>query len=119
MTSGSDKRIRQQHLPPVRVSADEFAAISAAAESAGLALSSYIRQVLLGMPVARQVRRKPADHRELARILGALGHIGANLNQLAKASNSGVLLYAGEVGPAAAAVVEMRDALMAALGHEP
>lgn len=118
MTQGSEKRIRDRILT-VRLTAEERAAIDEACEQAGLAAGSYARRALLGAPTPREVRRKPADRRELARILGALGKIGSNINQLAAASNAGVLLYAAEVAAAADAVVEMRDAVMQALGREP
>jgi len=118
MTHGSEKRVRNRHLT-VRLSEDERAAIDEAAERAGLMPGSYARQVLLGAPAPRQVRRPPVERRELARLLGAVGHIGGNLNQLAKSANAGVVVYEGEVASAARALVEMRDALLQALGREP
>ncbi|HEX4078293.1 MAG TPA: plasmid mobilization relaxosome protein MobC [Rhizomicrobium sp.] len=118
MSHGSEKRVRNRHLT-VRLSTEERTAIDEAAERAGLTPGSYARNTLLGAPAPRQVRRRAIDLREIARLLGELGKIGGNLNQLAKASNSGVLLYAGEIAPAVQAIVDMRNAVMAALGHEP
>lgn len=117
MTSGTEKRIRDRILT-IRFSAEERAAIDEAADRAGLVVGSYARQVLLGAPAPRQVRRRPIERRELVRILGQLGHIGSNLNQLAKDRNTGTVVHDGEIATAARAVVEMRDAILKAMGHE-
>jgi hypothetical protein len=117
MTSGTEKRVRDGVLP-VRLSAEERAIVEAAADVAGLTISSYARQAMLGGPAPRAVSRKPADRRELARILGQLGHIGGNLNQLAKDKNTGLVVHDGEIAAAAQAVVEMRNAILKAMGHE-
>jgi hypothetical protein len=117
MTHGTEKRLRDRILT-LRLTGDERAAIDAAAEDAGLMVGSYVRQTLLGAPAPRAVSRKPADRRELARILGQLGHIGGNLNQIAKDKNTGAVVYEGEIALAARAVVEMRDAVLRAMGHE-
>jgi hypothetical protein len=118
MTSGTEKRVRTSHLT-IRLAPDERAKIDEAASSAGLMPGSYARQALLGGPVARPVKRRPIERRELARLLGELGHIGGNLNQIAKNLNTGVLVYEAEIGSALAALIQMRDAVMTALGHDP
>jgi len=117
MTHGSEKRLRDRILT-LRLTVEERATIDVAAEGAGLVVGSYARQVLLGAPAPRAVTRKPADRRELARILGQLGHIGGNLNQLAKDKNTGTVVYEDEIALAVRAVVEMRDAVLRAMGHE-
>jgi hypothetical protein len=118
MTHGSEKRVRNRHLT-VRLSDDERAAIDEAAERAGLMPGSYARQALLGGPAPRQVRRPPVERKELARLLGEIGHIGGNLNQLAKAVNTGVLVYTGEIDAALHGLAEMRDAILKTLGRAP
>jgi len=118
MTSGTEKRIRDCILP-IRLSADERAVVEAAAEKAGLATGSYARQTLLGAPAPRQVRRPPVERRELARLLGELGKVGGNLNQLAKAANSGVLVYGNEIDTALGGLAEVRNAVLKALGRGP
>ncbi|MBI3677357.1 MAG: plasmid mobilization relaxosome protein MobC [Proteobacteria bacterium] len=118
MTHGSEKRVRNRHLT-VRLSPDERAAIDEAAERAGLMPGSYARNTLLGAPAPRQVRRPAVERRELARLLGELGKIGGNLNQLAKDKNSGVIVYEGEINAAYRAILEMRDAVLKSLGREP
>ena len=116
--SGSEKRVRDRVLP-IRLSAEERAAIEAAAEKAGLATGSYGRQVLLSAPAPRQVRRPPVERRELARLLGEVGKLGSNLNQIAKAVHMGQLVYTGELDSALAGVLEVRAAILRALGREP
>jgi hypothetical protein len=118
MTSGTEKRVRTSHLT-IRLAPDERVKIDEAANSNGLMPGSYARQVLLGGPTPRPVKRRPIDRRELVRLLGELGHIGGNLNQIAKSMNTGVLVYEADVGGALAALRDMRDAVMIALGHEP
>ncbi|HEY2068084.1 MAG TPA: MobC family plasmid mobilization relaxosome protein [Rhizomicrobium sp.] len=132
MSSGTETRVRTR-IFPIRLAAEERDAVEAAADRAGLAASSYARQVLLGAPAPRQVRRPPVERRELARLLaefgrvaGELGKIGSNLNQIARATNSGlvadsVLLQEtlAELREPIAGLDEMRDALLRALGREP
>jgi len=116
MSRGTEKRVRD-YILPIRLSQDERAAVEAAAERAGLSVGSHARQVLLGAPAPRQVRRPPVERRELIRLLGELGKIGGNLNQLAKAANSGTLVYTGEIDAALASVTALRDPILAALGR--
>lgn len=118
MTSGTEKRVRRVNYP-VRLSPEERAFIDAAAERAGLTTASYARETLLGAPPPRQVRRPPVERKELARLLGELGKIGGNLNQLAKATNQGLVVYQNEILVALGGLRVLRDALLKALGREP
>ena len=79
MTQGSEKRARDRHIT-IRLTADERARIDADAERAGLTSGSYARRTLLGADTPRQIRRPPVERKELARLLGELGHI--DLHQL-------------------------------------
>jgi HAMP domain-containing protein len=63
------------------------------------------------------VRRPQVDRAELARVLAALGRLGSNVNQLARAANTGEIPARDELADAAVATREMRDALMRALGR--
>jgi hypothetical protein len=85
----------------------------------GPEVGSYCRQVLLGAPAPRQVRRPPVERRELARLLGDVGKIGGLLNQLAKASNQGLTVYQNEVLTALRGLTMVREAILKALGREP
>lgn len=118
MSHGSEKRARTAHLT-IRLTPEERAAIDRAAERAGLASGSHARQVLMGAPAPRQVRRPPVERRELARLLGLFGNIGSNLNQIARAANTGDGVDVVDLNRELAYLHEARDALMKALGREP
>jgi hypothetical protein len=118
MSSGSETRPRSHHLT-VRLSAEERAAVDAAAEAEGLTSGSYARERMLGGQTARTVKRPPAERKELVRLLGQLGKIGSNLNQMARAANSGTALYADEVSHTLNDLRALRDALLTALGRSP
>lgn len=118
MSHGTEKRVRNRHLT-VRLSEDERATIDEAAERAGLMPGSYAREALLGRPAPRQVRRPAVERKELARLLGQIGHIGGNINQLAKAANAGVVVYEDEIDAALRGLAEVRDAILTALGRAP
>jgi hypothetical protein len=118
MTSGSEKRARSSHLT-IRLTPEERANIDINAERAGLAAGSYARQTLLGAPAPRQVRRPPVERRELARLLGELGKVGGNINQLARSANQGLTVYHGEILVALGGLKVVRDAILKALGREP
>ncbi len=65
------------------------------------------------------MRRPPVERRELVRLLGELGKIGGNLNQLAKSLHSGIVVYTGEIDTVIASLLEVRNAILAALGRAP
>jgi hypothetical protein len=94
--------------------------LSQKASDAGMSIGALVRTVMLGSPGPRAVRRPPIEKAELARLLGELGKIGSNVNQLARAYNQ------NEATPSLEAltrikgeIVTMRDAIMKALGREP
>ena len=95
-------------------------------DAAGMSLGAYIREMLFGEDVApRKTRGKfpVKDHEALGRVLGALGssRLSSNLNQLAKAANTGSLPVTpeteAELREACAAVLVMREELLMALGR--
>lgn len=118
MTHGSEKRVRSKHLT-LRLSPEERAAIDEAAERAGLTAGSYARDLLLNAPAPRQVRRPPVERRELARLLGELGRVGNNLNQIARNSNAGAFVDGVAMNEVMAGLLILRDAILSALGRSP
>ena len=116
MSHGSEKRVRTRHLT-IRLSPAERTTIDDAADRAGLTTGSYARQVLLDAPPPRQVRRPPVERRELARLLGQLGHIGSNLNQIARAANSGDEIDRMDLAHEIDALGPVREAILEALGR--
>jgi Bacterial mobilisation protein (MobC) len=118
MTPKKEKLRRTSHIT-IRLSADERIALDEASARAGLMTGSYVRQRIFDGPTPRQVRRPQVEREELARILGELGKIGSNLNQLAKASNSGVAVYHHEILVVLGGLKVMKDTVITAMGREP
>jgi hypothetical protein len=86
-------------------------------EQAGLAAASYARQVLLDAPAPRQVRRPPVERKELARLLGEIGRVGNNLNQLAHTANTGEPTDRRDLLVVLQSLVDVRNAILEALGR--
>ena len=77
---------------PFRVSPEEYSELASLADRAGLTLGSYVRSRALETPTTR-ARRKPAiEQVAVSKLIGELGKVGNNLNQLAKKANAGNLL---------------------------
>lgn len=94
-------------------------------EAGDIPLGGYIRSVLLDETRPRKrtrFKRPVKDHKALGQVLAELGatRIASNLNQLAKAANSGSLPVTEEteqeIKEACKTVQWMRDRLVAALG---
>jgi hypothetical protein len=107
----------------VRLTCEERARLEH--DATGMSLGAYIRLRLFGENAAlRKSRgRQPVkDHEALGRVLGALGgsRLSQNLNQLAKAVNTGSLPVTPEterdLKEACASVALLRAELMRALG---
>ncbi len=113
---GTENRQRQRHID-VRCDDAEHAAITAAAARAGMTVGTFARHSLTGAPVLRAIRRPQVDRVELARALAAMGKIGSNINQLARAANGGTIPLEHELAEAAAATMAVCGALMKALGR--
>ncbi len=119
VASGSDKRQRTR-LIAVRFLPKEAEAVSTAAELAGLSVGAYLRTVALGRPGPRAVRRPPVEKKELARILGQLGKIGTNVNQIARRLNSdGVTPAPPEMARMLEDLRSMRNVVLALQKHRP
>ena len=102
----------------VRCTETEHAAIVEKASQAGLSVGAYLRRLALGSAGPRAVRKPPAERQELARLLGWLGKLGSNVNQLAHAFNrEGKIPGFPEWLAVRREVAEMRAALLKALGH--
>ncbi|GKY88142.1 hypothetical protein [Sinisalibacter aestuarii] len=98
------------------------------AERGDKSLSAFIRERLFGKNAAPRKRRgnSPVQDKEaLGRMAGALGQsrLSQNMNQLAKAVNTGSLPVTpeteAEIKEACREISEMRTALLVALGKAP
>jgi hypothetical protein len=95
-------------------------------EAGNMALGAYIRAKLFdGLPARRSAGKNPVkDYQALAKILGELGQsrIANNLNQVAKAINTGTVVVSPEmeavVFEACDLVNSIRRDLISALGLE-
>ena len=116
---------KPKYPPPfsLRLTYEERARLDA--ERGDKSLAAYIRERLFGDNAAPRKRRGNSpvqDKEELGRVMGALGQsrLSANLNQLAKAVNSGSLPVPpeteAEIKEACREISELRTALLAALG---
>lgn len=112
---GTDKRQRASVIP-VRCTREEHAAISSNADRAGLTRAAYLRAAALGDAGPRAKRRPPADHQALRQILGHLGKVGSNINQIARKLNAAERLEVPELRKALAAYLELRNLIFDALG---
>ena len=94
-------------------------------DAAGMSLGAYIRSRIFdkNLPKRRTRGKHPVkDHQELGKLLGELGRsrIAYNLNQLAKAVNSGSLEVSPDTEQAikdsCSEIIWMRHTLISALG---
>ncbi len=114
---GSETRKKTRPVTS-RYDAAEFAELDEAASRAGLTRASYQRvQSLATTPKTRSTRRAPIERETGAKILGQLGKIGSNLNQIAHSAHLGLGVEAQLTG----ALVELRATLpvmLEALGRK-
>lgn len=113
--NGSERRQRERIIA-VRCTPAEYDGIHALAEAAGLPAGAYLRAAAFGSPGPRAQRRPPVDRQELARLLGQLGKIGGNLNQIARALHQRDYPPVDEIKTALAAVTETRALIRKAIG---
>ena len=103
----------------VRCTVEERLAITEASAAAGLSIGAFLRTVAVGSAGPRAVRRPPIERKELAQLLGHVGKLSSNVNQIAKGYNvSGVMPGFAEIMAMRADIQAMRAALMKALGRE-
>lgn len=117
---------RKREAPfSLRLTFEERAKLEDAAN--GVPLGTYIKAVLFGsgLPKVRRRNTQPVkDHEALGRVLATLGQsrLSANLNQMARAVNTGTLPVHPETEAdlrrACGEVHEMRTALLEAFGKD-
>lgn len=115
--SGSERR-RRTYILAVRLNDGEKEDLDARIETAGITKAAYARFALFNKPPPRAARRPTADHRAVASLLGHLGKIGSNINQLAKHANAG-RYQENSVESALLDLAELRVACLKALGYDP
>ena len=116
--AGTDTRQRTKQCL-VRFTEEEFADVSGKADKAGIATAAFLRAAALGNAGPRAQRRPPAEQQLLRQILGHLGKVGSNVNQIARQLNSGERAAVPELREALAAYLDLRDAIYRALNMDP
>ena len=83
--------MKREHRVTIRLTDTEFSIIENSAEQADMSISEYMRkQIMEG-----QVNTKfeiVADVKEIKKLIGELGKIGSNLNQIARYFNQGGII---------------------------
>lgn len=116
MASGTEKRRRGDTIT-VRLTPDERAAIDDLSMRKGLSVGAFMRAAALGDPGPRARPRVPVDAKLLRRLLGEVGRVGNNLNQIARRLNADKAVEPRELRTALAAQDELRVAILTALGR--
>ncbi len=127
----NNNRPDQKYPAPfsMRFTKDERKSLELAA--AGRPLAAYIRWLIFKQDMPEMPKKRArgenasTDHKQLAKLLGALGksRIASNINQLAKAANSGSLPVSAEIinalNDSVAAIKWMRETLIKGMGIKP
>ena len=102
----------------VRVTTADRTRIAEKAQESGLKIGGYLRALALGSAGPRAVKRPRVEREQLARLLGEIGKLGGNVNQLAKWSNTERSPASlDELAQIRADIATMREAVMKALDH--
>lgn len=117
---GSEKRLRDV-VVQYRTTATRAAALQEAAAARGLSLAAYLREREEGSSGPRSRRRRLLpEERAVRELMGQIGYIGNNLNQLTRLGNMGDLdgsdLHA--LDQAWSKVIEAMDACIAVVGRK-
>ncbi len=97
----------------------EYAEASALAAAAGMTRAAWSRSKLLGTPGPRSQRRMPTDAKAMREIIGHLGRVGNNLNQIAYHLNTGDAPDIPELRQALADYAPIRNAIYKIIGLDP
>ncbi len=90
-----------------RCTLDDHAFIGETAAQAGMSIGAFLRTLALGTAGARAVKRPLIEREQLARLLGEIGKLGSNVNQIARWANT------DRAPPSFAEIVKMREDIAA------
>lgn len=111
---GSESR-KKGGIIGFRVDATERAEIEAAAEAAGLTIGSFVRDTMLRRVSTKPTRRPSLDRVLLSQLLGQLGKLGGNLNQIARRLNAGAGVGADRITAACDELWILKDEILKAI----
>ena len=86
----------------VRCTEGDRAIIGETAAQAGMSVGAFLRTLALGTAGARAVKRPHIERAALAKLLGEIGKLGSNVNQIARWANT------DRAPPSFAEIVKMR-----------
>lgn len=117
---GSNKRQRGYQFV-VRCTKDEFNEIAGNARGAGLRNAAWLRAKGLtkGDPGPRSQHIPPVENELLSTLMGALGRLNNNVNQIAHNLNKGEFYHAPELRQVLIDYPPIRDGIFQALGKQP
>lgn len=75
----------------VRLTPEENEQLIRVAEALGVSKAGYVKSAVFGKPIPRRARRPAKASADLSQVLGLLGKLGSNANQIARACNAGTL----------------------------
>jgi len=113
------KKKRRTEALRIRLTEAERDAVNVAAAAAGVGPCSFVRVVVVAAvgqtpTPAPRLRRAPSQPgRDLAKAISEIARIGNNLNQLARAANSGFDLDPAIVAEATAELRRLRETIVA------
>ena len=86
------QRLKSPRQVNLRLTVDEMTRLETSAESLGVSKAGYVKSVVFGRPIPKTSRRPKAVPADLRQILGLLGKLGSNANQIARARNVGEVM---------------------------
>ena len=114
------QRKKAPYQVTLRLTPEEHDRLTATAEALGVSKAGYIKSVVFAQPIPKAARRPKTESADLSQLLGWLGKLGGNANQIAHLCNRGTITEAREALDAVQGIrselVTMRAALLEALG---
>jgi hypothetical protein len=101
----------------LRLSFNEREELERRSDDAGLSMGGYCKFAIFEKPPPRRARRPVRDRAELAKLLGAVGKVGNNLNQIAHQLNVHGSIDVPELQQALDDLAQIRAQVMIALGY--
>jgi hypothetical protein len=112
-------RVSSAHQISFRVSAREQAQLKEITDRAGVTIAGYVKAAAFGRPIPRASRRPDVDSVALRQLLGHMGKLGSNANQIARSINAGTVMDYRRaqqcLDDITAQLKQMREQLLAAL----
>ena len=113
---GSKEKRQRNRRIDFRLTEAEYAEVRRKADRAGYTVGAYVRAAVLGSPGPRAQRLPPTNKAELVRLRAEVNKVGSNLNQIARALNTGRKPPLKAVEKGIDAFSEIRTDLRRALG---